>query len=431
MMAEVLPFKGLLYNTSKVKIEDVVAPPYDIISSEEQNKLYEKSPYNVVRLILGKRFASDDDEDNRYIRARVFLERWLQEEILVKDDEEKGYIYKQAFYALGRRWERTAFIFRVRLEDFSSGQIFPHEKTLSEPKEDRLRLLRECKTNFSPIFGLFPDDDERIQASYYRLTQHTPLFSFSDEEDVAHHLWALKAESLLHVLDAFSDRFILIADGHHRYETALQYMKECTIADSHYTSSKPYNFVMMALVSMRDPGLLVLPIHRVLRGSFPFSERDFFDKMGDYFQVRASFSDLADLLETLGKADGCSLGIKFAQGPYVLFDLKDQVDLERLLGDYHPVLRTLDVIIIHTLILERILGVSPEEVRDSSKLGYYKDPNEAVREIDEGKGSMAIFLRSSQIEDIKRVALAGETMPQKSTYFYPKLKTGLVMNPLF
>ena len=430
-MAEVLPFKGLRYNTDKLKIEDVVAPPYDIISPEEQDKLYEKSPYNVVRLILGKQIDSDDGKDNRYTRARVFLERWIQEGILVKEDAEKGYIYKQVFHALGRRWERTAFILRVRLVDFSRGEILPHEKTLSAPKEDRLKLLRQCRTNFSPIFGLFPDDDGNVQAFYSRLSEGSPLFSFSDEEDVEHHLWALEAEAFQHVLDEFSDRFILIADGHHRYETSLQYMREQSMADPHYTPSKPYNFVMMALVSMSDPGLIVLPIHRVLRGSLPFGAQEFLGRMGDYFQKRGSFSDLPGLLEALGSADVCSVGVKFPEGPYELFGLKGQVDLDRMLQDSHPALRTLDVTIVHALILERVLGVKPAEVRDSSRLGYYKDPNMAVREIEEGRGSLALFLRASQVGNIKRVALAGETMPQKSTYFYPKLKTGLVMNPLF
>ena len=429
-MAEVLSFRGLLYNPAKVDIRDVVAPPYDVISPEEQDRLYSKSPYNVVRLILGKKNPQDTPIHNRYTRARAYLEKWLKEKILVRDEEERFYLYRQEFTVRGRRWRRIALFARVRVVDFSQGVILPHERTLSGPKEDRLKLLRECQVNFSPIFGLFPDEGE-IYPLLKKGAEREPMWHFRDDTGVVHDFWPLDSGLLRPLEEAFREVPILIADGHHRYETALQYMKERAMANPHHTGEEPYNFTLMALVSMKDPGLLVLPTHRVLKGELPFPPGELEARLERYFRKVGEYASLEDLLEALEKGSPHTFGLHLAGGPFLMVSLKEGINLERELAHLPPPMRDLDVILLHELLVERVLGVSREEVRDRERLGYYKDARKALEDVEKGEGSLAMFLRAPTVEEIWRVARAGETMPQKSTYFYPKLITGLVMHPLF
>ncbi len=429
-MAEVLGFKGLLYNSSRVDIRDVVAPPYDVISPDEQDKLYNKSPYNVVRLILGKETPQDTPSDNRYTRARKYLEEWLGQEILVRDDQERFYLYRQEFFALGRKWQRTALFARVRLMDFSQGVILPHERTLSGPKEDRLKLIRECRVNFSPIFGLFPDE-RGLHSLLEGETRKSPLWRFQDDAGVGHEFWPLDGDVSRELEGAFKDVPILIADGHHRYETALQYMKERAQANPNHTGQEPYNFTLMALVSMEDPGLLVLPTHRVLKGELPFAPQELEGVLSKYFRLMETHASLDSLLKALEKAEPHTFGLHLPGGAFITVSLREDVDLDRELAHLPPVMRTLDVILLHELLVERVLGISQEEVRDKGRLGYYKDARKALEDVEKGEGSLAMFLRAPTVEEIWAVARSGETMPQKSTYFYPKLITGLVMHPLF
>ncbi len=431
-MAEVLSFKGLLYNTSKVKIEDVVAPPYDIISPEEQEKLYQRSPYNVVRLILGKETPQDTPSNSRYTRARALLEQWIEEKVLVLDTQDRFYLYRQRFSALGRKWIRTALFARVRLMDFSEGVILPHERTLSAPKEDRLKLLRECRVNFSPIFGLFPDEDGKVFAFLKDAAGGmSPFCRFEDEAGVVHEFWLLSRSLVESIGGAFGTKPILIADGHHRYETALQYKKERAEANPCHRGNEPYNFVMMALVSMKDPGLLVLPTHRVVKGDLPYPAEELERRLARYFERVTFYEDLDALLSALDKASSHSFGLHLSGGPFLLITLRKEVDLDRELSHLPPPMRELDVVLLHELLLEKVLGVSPREVRDEGRLGYYKDARRALEDVERGLGSLAAFLKAPSVDEVWRVARAGETMPQKSTYFYPKLITGLVMNPLF
>ena len=430
-MVEVLPFKALLYNKSKVAIEKVVAPPYDVISPQEQEILYNKNPYNVVRLILGKETPKDNHKDNRYTRARNYLHSWLSQGILKKDSHERFYIYRQASSTFLGGWERLTLFARVRLEEYSKEKILPHEKTLSAPKEDRLRLIRECETNFSPIFGLFPDLHTEVHSLFMESIQGPPLFRFTDDEGIEHSLWPLEEENKKRTItEAFRNRTILIADGHHRYETALQYKREKARLDPDFNPQKPYNFVLMGLVSMEDPGLVVFPIHRLVKGDLGMPLEDFLQKMGRYFEQRAVFQDLDGMLDALDKAPAHTFGLKHRGEPFYLIGLKREVDLDEALSSLPPVLRKLDVVILHSLMIEGILGITSQEVKEG-RLEYYKDPRMALKDVEAGKGSLALFLKAPTVSEIERVAQAGETMPQKSTFFYPKLITGLVMYPLF
>jgi len=431
-MVEVLPFKGLLYNKNRVSIEKVVAPPYDVITPQEQERLYKKNPYNVVRLILGKEFPKDTQKNNKYTRARDYLHNWLSQGVLKKDSCERFYLYRQASSIFLGGWERTALFARVRLEESSKGAILPHEKTLSAPKEDRLRLMRECDTNFSPIFCLFPDSRMEVHRLLTESIQDSPLFRFTDDKGVEHSFWLLEGEDRNRAItEAFVHRSILIADGHHRYETALQYKRERALSHPNFNPQKPYNFVLMALVSMEDPGLLVFPIHRLVRGDLGISIGGFWRRMDRYFEQRAVFQNLDETLKALDKAPTHTFGLYPRGGPFYFMGLRREVDLDKTLSFLPPVLRKSDVVILHSLLIEGILGITFQEVRDKGRLEYYRDPRLALKDVDDGEGSLAVFLRAPTVSEIERVARAGETMPQKSTFFYPKLMTGLVMYPLF
>jgi len=431
-MVEVLPFKGLLYNKNRVAIEKVVAPPYDVITPQEQEKLYKKSLYNVVRLILGKESPKDSHKNNKYTRARNYLHNWLSQGVLKKDSRERFYLYRQASSTFLGGWERMALFARVRLEEYSKGTILPHEKTLSAPKEDRLRLIRECDTNFSPIFGLFPDSRMQVHRLFIESIQGSPLFRFTDNEGIEHSLWLLEEEDRNRAItEAFLNRTILIADGHHRYETALQYKREKALLDSDFNPQKPYNFVLMGLVSMEDPGLVVFPIHRLVKGDLGMPIGCFWHKMDRYFEQRAVLQNLDEILKALDKAPTHTFGLYHRGGPFYFMGLRREVDLDKTLSFLPSVSRKLDVVILHSLLIEGILGITLQEVRDKGRLEYYKDPRMALKDVEAGKGSLALFLKAPTVSEIERVARAGETMPQKSTFFYPKLITGLVMYPLF
>ncbi len=431
-MAEVLPFKGFLYNKNIVRIEEVVAPPYDVITPQEQERLYKKNPYNVVRLILGKEYPRDTQRNNKYTRAREYLHNWMSKEVLKRDPCERFYLYKQVFSALGKRWERIALFGRVRLKEFSEGIILPHEKTLSAPKEDRLQLMKECNVNFSPIFGLFTDKYGEVHRFFIESIHHSPIFRFTDDKGIEHTFWLLEGEDRNRaVTEAFINRSILIADGHHRYETALQYKREKAISDPDFSPEKPYNFVMMALVSMEDPGLLVFPNHRVVKGALGISIEDFWKRIDRYFEQKGEFKDLDKTLKALYEAPTHTFGLFLKGKPFHLITLRREVDLDKALPPIPSALKESDVVILHSLLIEGILGITPQEVKDRGRLGYYKDPRSAFQDVDEGEGSLAVFLKAPTVSEIEKVARVGETMPQKSTFFYPKLITGLVMYPLF
>ncbi len=424
-MAEVLPFKGVLYNRDKVAIKDVVAPPYDVISPEEQERLYTRHPYNIVRLILNK------NGNDRYTRAREYLHHWLEQGILKWDTLERFYLYRQTFVFSGEKYERWAFLCRVKIEEFSKGVILPHEMTLSAPKEDRLKLMRECKMQFSPVFGLFPDRGGELYRFIKRSTLPEPLFQFTDEKGISHTFWPMRYNERANTISkGLADRTILIADGHHRYETALMYRDECSMSDPEHHPQKPYNFVFMALVSMEDPGLLVLPTHRVISG-LDLPTTTLWERARRYFERKGDFTTLSNLLKALENAPHYAFGLYPQGGPFSLLVLKNDIDLDVELAYLAPSLRDLDIVILHSLFIERVLNIAPQEIEKEGRLIYQKDPGQALRDVQEGRGTLALFLKAPSIARIEKVAREGETMPQKSTFFYPKLLTGLVMYPLW
>ncbi len=414
-MAVVKPFRGIIYNTGLVEAGDVVAPPYDVINERMQEELYRRSPYNIVRVILGKDQPGDDERNNKYTRAREFLDRWLGEGILTQLPQEHFFAYHQSFSVNGQRFTRKAIVARVRLEDFSSKVIIPHERTLSAPKRDRLMLFKSTRMNLSPVFGIALDDGSvfsLIEASPKRL-----LFEFEDADGVSHSFYAMEPSVSEEIASAFSDKRILIADGHHRYETALNYKREMEAANPNHTGEEPYNYVMMAIVSSKDPGLVVLPIHRVIKNveeervkSAASAIESQFEKIREI--KREDLFGITNELKGLGKRH-----FAHYEGPGgSIFRIGDDS-------------QELDVVVLHNRVLHGVLGISEEEIREKRKIEYFKSISDALEYLEKG-GRMILSYIPPTVEEIASYSMSGRVMPQKSTYFFPKFYSGLVLYSL-
>ncbi|MFQ5444532.1 MAG: DUF1015 domain-containing protein, partial [Nitrospinales bacterium] len=302
-MVDIAPFSGLLFNQDKTgSITEVVAPPYDVIRPHQQEELYEKNPYNVVRLILGKQYPDDNENNNRYTRSAKDFQEWVKEGILTQDKQPCFYVYSQDYSVDGQPISRVGFFARVKLEDFSEGNICPHEFTLAKAKKDRTHLLEACRANFSPIFGLFSDPQEEIDKKLEKIKEQTPLGVIADGQ-ITHRLWRLDDKEIIDSLTAsFRNKKIFIADGHHRYETALAYSKR---SESKGTDSK---HVMIFLTNMESQSLSIFPIHRLIRCPSPFNREDFLTKIGKYFDVKSlpgqtPAEEIKAILEKQGSGD--------------------------------------------------------------------------------------------------------------------------------
>ena len=412
-MAEVRPFRGIIYNTDKVAISDVVAPPYDVINERMQEELYNRSPYNVVRLILGRVYPEDDEKNNRYTRARSFLDEWLRSGILKRLRDEAFFVYHQTFSFAGRTYTRKALLGRVRLEPLGEGSIIPHEKTLSAPKKDRLMLFKATEMNLSPVFGIALDDGDFF--SEVDGADKKPLFEFEDPDGVMHSFYTVSSRDAIdRISGSLKDKRILIADGHHRYETALAYQREMMEKDPDYSPDAPYNFVMMAVVSSKDPGLLVLPIHRVIKN---LNFNDYADRIKGSFPVvrevlGAELNNVTDLLRSFGERHY----LFYEPDDGFVFRVDDASD-------------ELDVVVLHQEVLHGVLGITEEEIKEKRKIEYFKNINEALDFLSKG-GQFILSYIPPTVEEIAAYSLSGKIMPQKSTYFYPKFYSGLVFYSL-
>ncbi len=410
-MAQVRPFRAIVYDTGKVDIREVVAPPYDVINEKLQGELYDRSPYNVVRVILGRVYPDDDEANNRYTRARLFLQEWLSKGILKRLENELFFVYQQRFTYSGTGYVRSALLGRVRLEDYG-GSIIPHEKTLSSPKEDRLRLFRATKMNLSPVFGIALDDGGFSSA--ISGVDKTELFRFEDSEGVLHILYAVDRSFNESLEELLEDKKILIADGHHRYETALNYMKEMRKKNPHHTGEEPYNFVMMAIVSSKDPGLLVLPIHRVLKNlGVPDAAGLLRRTYGCLEEVdNSGILRVTDTLKRFGRRHFCW----FTPSGGCVFRIEDESE-------------DMDVVVLHREVLHGTLGMTEEDIRDKVKIEYFKNIQDALEFLGRSGDVLFSYIPPS-VEEIAEYSLSGKVMPQKSTYFYPKFYSGLAFYSL-
>lgn len=440
-MATIMPFKGIRYNPKKIDhLNLVVTQPYDKITDQMQEEYYQKHPLSIVRLIRGKTLPEDTPTNNVYSRARDYFREWQKEGILVQDREPSLYAYDQEYTSQkGEKRVRKGFITALKLEEFSSGIVLPHERTHSKPKEDRLNLLKAAGANFGQIFMLYPDPENRVNQLLADAKQGKPDMEALAEYGVTHRVWRISdVETIDKVKKEMGDKSLVIADGHHRYETALNYRNWMREQNPNCTGEELWNYRMVTLVSMEDKGLTILPTHRLLHGLEGFDFQGFLKDCAKFFKVERT--DGRDKL--LGEMESRALnhmvqgrgarehifGLYAGRGEYHLLTLKD----EGLVEDFvergrAPEWKTLDVTICHSLIIENLLGVSQERVTAQENIGYIREPDEGIRGVDEGKYQLIIFLNPTRMTQVKAIAEKGEAMPQKSTDFFPKLLSGLVI----
>jgi uncharacterized protein (DUF1015 family) len=431
-MPDVRPFRGVRYDVARTgALSDVVAPPYDVIDSALQDQLYEASPYNVIRLELNRREPGDSEIEHRHVRAARFLRDWLRAGILRQDDHAAFYIYHQTFEAEGTTYTRKGFLARVRLEPFGHGRIYPHEQTLAGPKADRLALYRASGFNLSPIFGLYPDPSGEVQHRIESgLHDRTPLVA-RDHLGVENRLWVLTDQETHTAISGLIDsKRIFIADGHHRYETGLKYRDEL-IANGECTShDDPAQFCLMMLVGMSDPGLKILPTHRLVSGLGGLTAAALAERLAPEFEIQ-SLGDgqpgcvaAWEAIDRAGGQDLLGFGT-IADGRWLLARLRSDSTMDRLAAEHGPDWRSLGVSVLHVLVLGHLLKGA---VEPSSR--YVHSIAEVLADAANRGCDLACLVPPAGMHHVESIASNLETMPPKSTYFYPKLLTGLVLNPI-
>jgi uncharacterized protein (DUF1015 family) len=440
-MAKVFPFSAVLYNKKVVsKLDKVMAPPYDVISPELQNNLYERHPYNVIRLILGKEFPGDSDSNNKYLRAETFFTSWLKHGLLKEDEEPGLYVYEQKYSVLGKKLVRRGFFCLLRLEDFDRGKVMPHEETFLKPKADRLEMLRTCSANFESVFSIFSDEKDYVDKVLKKYSRRKPAVSVRDDDGVIHSVWMLDGKpDIRKVMKAMADKTVFIADGHHRYEASLKYRDEMREKFQKFTGDEKYNHILMYLTPIEGKGLSILPIHRLIRTMQDFDVPSFESALQEYFvletlpfgkrneeQVRKK---VIRLMEKAGEGEHFFGMLMAGVSKYYILKLKDEKMVDKFVKDGKPKeWKRLDVTILHSMIIGHILGLTSERIDTEEHVTYVKDAGEAAKKVFAGGYQMAFLLNPTKVGQIIKIAGEKEKMPQKSTYFYPKLLSGLLMN---
>jgi uncharacterized protein (DUF1015 family) len=436
-VANIVPFRGLHYNPGRAgEAASLIAPPYDVIDEAAQKNYYERNPYNVIRLEYGQIRPTDDAADNRYTRASAFFARWLTENILTHEDKPSVYLYEQEFSTGGRRLTRTGLTCGVGVEEYETGIILPHEETLSKAKADRLELLRHCRANFSPIFGLYDDPCLAVETLARSFKEKPPATAFTDDNGEGHRLWVIDDPPVLTgIRSALLDKKVYIADGHHRYETALTFHREMSAA-----GDNRFGFVLMTLVNLHDPGLVILPTHRQVRNISNFNGEKLLRKLEEIFTVTSTALPGAGRDEVL-RAELATLHNAMTESHAFLLYSGDGF-LHRLalprgraadkLGPHSATMslpwRQLDVAVLQCLVLENLLGIDRQARQSGDNLTYTREEAGALAAVDSGDCQAVFFMNPTGVHEVLAVASAGDKMPQKSTYFYPKLVTGLVIN---
>jgi len=428
-VAVVLPFQGYRYNPEKVAdLAAIVSPPYDVISPESRRRLHLQHPLNVIRLILGEDWAEDDAGENRYVRARRYFEEWEGTRVLVPEDRPTFYIYQQDYaWKRGERRVRTGLIGAVRLEDYNAKVIFPHERTLPGPKADRFKLLQALPVNLEQIFCFYPGTAQPIRGLLERALQAPPLYDFWDGEGVRHRLWVMQEpKTVAEIHNAFQDRQLIIADGHHRYETALTFREEMRRLDSRPSPVKAYNYVMMTLVSIEDEGLTVLPTHRLVTPPRHQRPAEILQALEPYFylerrMINSTEPGIQKFLQEMEdrRGEGHVLGLYAGGAEFYLLTLKDKIEVME--PGSSQAFQELDLVILHRLVFRRLL-----ELHDEAMIGFTHDEAFALEQVRSGRYTAAFFLNPTPVSQVVKVVTVGERLPAKATYFYPKLPSGLV-----
>ncbi len=440
-MAAIIAFRGILYNTEKItNISDVVTPPYDVISDKEQNAFYDRHPNSAVRLDKGKPANSDTDQDNPHTRAAAYFQNWIKDGILVEDSDPALYLTSVEFNVADKPVTRFGLIARVKLEPFEKGIVLPHETTFSKVKTERLELIKACRANFSQIFSIFSDPTNILGLLTNYVEDLSPVFDFNDDAGHRHKLWRITDPSMHQkVSDAFNEKKLFIADGHHRYETALNYKKWLIENNPEFSSDHPANYTMMYLCSIQDPGLVILPTHRMLTTISKETQNSFLQKAETFFDIEKLSFDPSDLVATQQKLDQAmtSTGgehkfgvfIKDRQEFYVL-KLKAGV-MDNVFGsDIEAPLKELDVIVLTRLIFVKLLGFDDDMLDDHDLINFSSKEIDAITAITTGTHDMVFILNPTTNDQVTRIAEKGLIMPRKSTYYFPKAISGQVMRSL-
>ncbi len=431
-MATILPFKGLRYNPEKIKdISKVITPPYDVISEKERDDYYELHPDNIIRLILSKDLPSDDQSNNKYTRSAESYDKWRKEETLKEEAKPAIYIYAQEFTLSDKKYTRRGFISLVKLEDFQTGEIYPHEHTLAKPKEDRMNLMKACNANLSQVFTFFEDEDAEISDLLHKMSEAGPDINFTDIYGVKNSLWAIKDKAVIEKLIVQTkDRALFIADGHHRYETALFYRDFVKGTESNEDS--PADYIMMMCVSMEDSGLVILPTHRLARNIEDLDPKKIKSSLNEIFAISDLGSDCnAETLEQKLSEDAhkhkIGMYIGESDKKFYILTLRDEKLLDPILTGEYVEWKSIDTGILHGVIFDRALGIQAKNISKSESVKYNQGIEDSVAKVNEGEYQIAFFLNPTKIGQIKDIATKRHKMPPKATYFYPKLMTGMVI----
>lgn len=436
-MAKVIPFCGTRYNTEMFKnLDDVTAPPYDIISRQEQEELFNKNEHNIIRVDYAPECDGDSESDNRYTRSGAYLKKWIEEQALIRESKPAFYIYEQIFSLSDGKPAHSlkGILSLVELREFADKVVLPHEETISKAKTDRLNLMRATGANTSPIYSLFLDEEEKIASLIEENSDGEPDITFMTSEQIMQNIWIIDDKKITaQITRLFEDKQIFIADGHHRYETALNYRKERHEAEGTPIGGADYDYVLMMLVSMTNSGLFVFPTHRMVRDIDRFDETMVIGFLTDAFTASKIYfteGDYASIItdRLANTVDEKLFAMYTGENYYYLLKLKDFKYIDGEISDKSDAYKHLDVTILHKLILEKYFDIDEENMRNQKNLVYTREAADAVRAVQNGDYQCAFLINPTKLSEIREIALENEKMPQKSTYFWPKLVTGLVIN---
>ena len=441
-MAQVFPFRAFRYNPALAPFERVLTQPYDKISPAMQDKYYAADPHNLIAVEKGRTNPEDTPPNNVYTRAGASLEEWIRNGIVHQDPAPSFYAYFQEYTVPGTEERRTrrGFIGTGKLEDYSAGVVFRHEQTLSGPKADRLELLRHTQTHTGQLFMLYSDPQGRVDEILTEAEESAPDTELRDEYGIKHRLWIIPhAQRVAAIQKAMQDQKLVIADGHHRYETALAYRNECRSSAGKIDPEAPFERVMMTFINTHSEGLIILPTHRVASHIHDFSWPDMRRHLEPWFAAEEfPFSNDAKKAEArkeflarlVNAREKRAIGVYPADPQKCAFyflTLREGVNLAQLLPSVSPLQRELDVVLLHEGILEPALGITPQAVTAEAHLTYEREANAALEAVDSGRAQISFLLNPCGVDQVMKIATAGEVMPQKSTDFYPKLLSGITM----
>jgi uncharacterized protein (DUF1015 family) len=439
-MAEIQPLRAIRYDAECVPLKDVLTQPYDKITPPMQESYYASNPYNLIAVEKGRSFPGDTPENNVYTRAAASFDEWIARKILVQDSAPGIYIYSQDYLLPGTqtRRTRTGFIALGRLEDYDARVVFRHERTLSAPKTDRLELLRRTRAQTGQLFMLYGGPAKKIEGLLESVKSKSAPVEMMDEYSVTHRLWPVfDAAFIREIEQQMADKKLVIADGHHRYETALNYRNECRAKAGNVDPNAASEFAMITFVNAHSPGLTILPTHRVVRNVANFNFDNFRKALASTFdwysypfqnpaERAANFAEFRHDLEARKHGRG-GVGVYSGGAAFHLFLLRRGLDLEELLPDLSEAQRNLDVVVLHRLLLEKGLGITAEAVTGEKNIAYEREMDAAIGAVDRGEAQLACILNPVRVEQVMEIALGGDVLPQKSTDFYPKLLSGVAI----